>query len=86
LFTSFVVKRTLSRTLILVIYFLLALEIFGLLNPLTVFLDRFGIQLDNFRLSLLSIFKGGIIAAFLLLLVNFVCQREPQRIFSPALT
>ena len=74
LFTSFVVQRTLSRTLILVIYFLLALEIFGLLNPLTLFLDRFGIQLDNYRLSLLSIFKGGILATFLLMFINFLCN------------
>ncbi len=74
LFTSFVIKGTPSRILVLIIYFILALEIIGLLAPLTNFLDRFGIQLDNFRLSLLSLVKGAILAAFLLLFINFLCK------------
>ncbi len=74
LFTSFVVRGFLSRVVVLIIYFLLILNIMGLLVPLSQFLDRFGIQLDNYRLSLLSIFKGAILATFLLVLVNFLCK------------
>jgi small-conductance mechanosensitive channel len=74
LFTSFVTKGTFSRTLVLVIYFMTTMEIFGLFTPMTQFLDGFGIQLDNYRFSLLSLLKGGILATFLLLFVNFVCK------------
>jgi small-conductance mechanosensitive channel len=74
LFTSFVMKGTLSWTLVLIIYFILVLEIIGVLKPLNHFLDGFGIQLDNYRLSLLSILKGAILATFLLSFINYLCK------------
>lgn len=74
LFTSFVAPGVFSWTLISIIYFLIALDILGFFDPLTQFLDRFGIQLDNVRLSLLTVFKGVMIAAFLLLFARYLCK------------
>jgi small-conductance mechanosensitive channel len=74
LFTSFVVKGALSRSLVLIICVILVLEITGVLNPLNRFLDSFGIRLDNYRLSLLSLIKGAILAFFLLSFINHLCK------------
>jgi small-conductance mechanosensitive channel len=74
LFTSFIVKSALSHLVTVIIFGAWALEIIGILNPLIAFLDSFGFQLDNYRFSLFHLFKAGIIAAFLLPLINFVCK------------
>lgn len=70
-FTVWVKNKNLSRSLTLVIFLLVALDIIGLFAPSSEFLDGFSIHLPDARIPLLNLVKGGILAIILLPISNF---------------
>ena len=72
--TAFLSPGRFSHLLSVIIYLVVVLEILGLLQPVSRFLDSFAVQIENLRLSLLNVLKSGLIAAFLILVSNFALK------------
>lgn len=73
-------NRTAARTVALIGWTLLALELLGILDPLSMILDARAVSLGSTRISLLSLAKGVIILVVMLWLSKLMAEGIQRRV------
>ncbi|MGX1097056.1 mechanosensitive ion channel family protein [Amorphus sp. MBR-141] len=73
-------NRTAARTVALIGWTLLALELLGVLDPLSMILDARAVSLGSTRISLLSLAKGVIILVVMLWLSKLLAEGIQRRV------
>jgi small-conductance mechanosensitive channel len=73
-------NRTAARTVALIGWIVLALELLGVLEPLSVILDARAVSLGSTRISLLSLAKGVIILVVMLWLSKLLAEGIQRRV------
>lgn len=82
LITSLMPNRTLARAMSLLIWTVTALSIFGLLTPITDFLQGLSLKVGDASINALGVIKGLILAIFFLQAASLASQFVTKRIDS----